>query len=1627
MAALPAVGGWQDLYFKAYFEDRQGYLARTRGTADDVGALFRRASQKGEAWFQVPPSPGNPAGAESFRGSRALLIKRTPNQTVATDDAYQLPAGQFRDTFEAALKLAGLWENDVVVSGNEDVTLNSEIGQCGLVGRIVKVSWQNICVEGEGKLGLKQDIRTQTNFKVWRPMVLVDYGVYHFSRSASPNQEHHEWLSEHVLYSPEDFQPQLRSAIFGLHGHKQMLHAQPLQSFVWPLRDVYMRVSPFDPPSHPPLPVPKPRAGLRWVYDVDVLLPDPPAAAGGGGLPPLSSWPEDDYYSTDRRAVDAASLFSPDQPDMNYGPGYSGARVNKEKGWHEDYRGVRLGTRPAEFNMHLQLRMQDLLRVHEDQKHPMAMMLWPILRRLRDARAGRAGELEQPDPSAAAAGAPPRTVRMELEPIEPHPTRTCLLTELVRRCHQSGYVLNAAFTQEVRAMYTVTGRIKTSNLNNLPEEIIESIRKLDDEFLDGIADADEPSVVPFQLAAHFKSKLKFKWKKVGGVGADIAFQQYIGNFSVYRIDARVEPGTGERDVDGVREYPVETRAHCLVAAQPAGGEETFKGLQEALYAKLLSTGEGGDFNLDYHWKPVFPRRLHLDVPAAGNIPVTAVANAVQRVAGDAHATVTDDEVSVAWNKIGREGLYTYAGMQAHERMFFATSDEAQPQPPPPDGAPAQPQPPPPPPAAAAPTQYAQQPRNAAADLQTVTGAAGPRPNNRRLLPNGPATMCIQPVVDGAPPGQADTSAVRASSTGGAAPAARTVYDVDDSTWTTPTQFRASYKDPTHLDACVRSFQRNMTRAIRGYYAGKDSEVAFAALEMPIYNPFCVFSKPAVKKDNLKRTKQPTPAEKIYTKNDVRMYTTRIDAVLHVRKTPRLGEPQDPQGDTVIVEYKDWMERTVPQNPDSENIRRGVKRLVNAENMRQVTTNAAMFYLCTGILPTHVMLVSATRRDPTRTHDDHPKAHDKKASQGIAYVLVAPFDPHEPHIYKMLSWLTAATLGDEYRATYVDARYCVPADRDPKPTQMRKTEGSVKAPPGPTLNIRVNAAGSSGDCAYSGFHGTYYDSTADNGGEGHLRHHKLPRRTGGHEPIQKLLPRCEAALWIHAAALLSMRHAAWLAALAALAVPAPAAPPVLLADAPIAAAQPQTVEDISLRIPENDVYYKAVDARNGFLTGGNNQGVLRVQPWFLYNSATAAAPWTRPGPGAPLKIGVNNNNGWAAGDVDESKKFFVQHAFDDKWFNIHWGGWARTHALQRFTCLRGQEGSATPDGSMRPTYALFDELQDGVNGNLLPVELASGGQADNALAGHLRAAVRQHPLTLLWRETRPLFYNSRQNQQFGREPPLAYILGRGLRDPRSAISARLLRADPNNPAACAAGFPVPSSRDTQRPGQLEDALGRNVRSVAAILPLFRAADAPGDFRRSGAGGAGVVADRQYAGELQVHRDARANLNAAVELGAVRTVDSLANNSRWHQRVTAQDMSSASRNAEHLWGNAAPVFYANAPHQALPANQTPEDVARRTIHRLVNLRIVRSLLAAWGFPDSDLRTLTAVLHAHAAPAAQGAGPRQIGTAEEFLHNSQRGCWELDALRMPLRRTERGVTLVDRAVDDLVRAFANPSFDI
>ncbi|KAK3284219.1 hypothetical protein CYMTET_8124 [Cymbomonas tetramitiformis] len=102
-------------------------------------------------------------------------------------------------------------------------------------------------------------------------------------------------------------------------------------------------------------------------------------------------------------------------------------------------------------------------------------------------------------------------------------------------------------------------------------------------------------------------------------------------------------------------------------------------------------------------------------------------------------------------------------------------------------------------------------------------------------------------------------------------------------------------------------------------------------EYPLYNPHAMFTK--------------TEAQKPYPL----FYETRADAVLHACY-PTSADAVLRTGRVIMVEYKDVMEANSP-----------ARRIMEYRSIYQCLSNAYLFFIDVGVIPTHALMVHSTRR------------------------------------------------------------------------------------------------------------------------------------------------------------------------------------------------------------------------------------------------------------------------------------------------------------------------------------------------------------------------------------------------------------------------------------------------------------------------------------------------------------------------------------------------------------------------------------------------------------------------------------------------------------------------------------------
>lgn len=1484
---LPAaVPQFEDIFFLARYTNEGGYVAGSEtAETEAVRILFRRASQDPKHWFHSPPANVGGQIQPAFLGSIDLESRSRRHQV------------NVRQEFEDRLRTSGLWMNDVVVNANEQIYnayRPGNLSTCGMIGRITRVQWVRLCdVYGQnppayGKVPITPvftDDALSRRWPVWRPRFTIDFGVYQPDIIGGTANKHKHWdetLWEYTLFDNSDFTPQgVAGAADGWKYRIDELNRNmtPLQHVIWPIRDVYANNLP----------------GGRFVHDISVAPKDD----------------SDIWLNNGYRDATFGALFSENDEGM--------------EGIPNDDRGVRLGRRPAEFNMFLQLRYYNTMITHKNYDYPLQMLFMPLLRRIRDARAGKLSMVFNP----VHVNLPPGHTIRDIPPIVPHAQSKILLSELIRRCHKSNCILEAFFPPEVRAMISTVAesslQFDLGDDRNAPDDAANN-RRLEEEYREDAlhaTDVRDTMGIPARYRAPF-AKLRFYWRIGDGITA--RREEYLNDFSVFRVDCN------RRDNPNSVNNPFVDTDLVDIWPPPAGGV-----LPVQAFGRYVPAA------IDNGWVPLHPRRLRERQPA---VQPKRYPGFVQDGPGANTKTISDDAISMYNASIGRRSVWTYVGMLAHERAFFKSLME--------------------------PMRFPTSRSAANADLymDAIDNRASLTIPNLNVMPvnqstrtisrNGPRNICVQPVIDSLPRSRQTLKIADTGYLGGAfAGVTEKLYTVDSVSLTAATaDNRGQTEDPTSLEYCVRVYQENFDRAIQAYFSDKrpGCHVHKAALELPVYNPFCVFSKTVDAKD-----RSDAPARM----NDIRMYETRFDAVLHVK-----DDPAHEQGDVYLLEYKDLMENSSGANAG--------RRVADETNMNQAMSNAVMFYFSTGVLPSHVMLVYATRRDPQLTWDPTSPAGMNR-SRGVAYVVVSPFSAHKPFLYRMMSWLTSTTLGKKYAATYVDSRYIVPVDKEVVENERALPNEQKQHSAGPTMVIsKTNAGQDTHLCRYSGFYGSYYENPRPPNQQDALNHLRESERFASYEPIQKLLPNCEAALWIHVAVKLSEERIA----------PAPpAGPPVALVNAPQAARPRNEVGDITMSGTSSkyDVYFhKGVDVAAANLQQRRMQA---TEPWFIVD---ARAPR---GPADP-----------------ETVDFTVSHRLENR--SRHWGAWTRQHVLQDFMC---SEYGPTANGRLRCKYTVFD-YRAADNGNIQHEEFNTGAFGDNTLVQNLRDRTRLSWTASAWNMMRPLFSTSRSpldddpplDKMVIKEPPLVYICGmsRGMSRSETVVGRRLTEMVPGlivRADTCRARV----QGDDRLEGEINPLLP-TAQSIVAQM-LFRIGDEPDSLDRN---------DRTYPnGEPQANAIARQNLNASIDRGVNRVLDVLMGHSKWQPaaRITQNNLLPVLANATHLWDGEAPVQFCNY-QRPVPA-QPADEVLRRALHRLVNLRLLRGVLVVWGFSADEVGRLTMPVE-----RAPGGAANQIGMAGDFLHCSQRAHWRLDMLNLPLQADDRGVNMIDKATEDMINALTN-----
>lgn len=196
------------------------------------------------------------------------------------------------------------------------------------------------------------------------------------------------------------------------------------------------------------------------------------------------------------------------------------------------------------------------------------------------------------------------------------------------------------------------------------------------------------------------------------------------------------------------------------------------------------------------------------------------------------------------------------------------------------------------------------------------------------------------------------------------------------------------------------------------YAGKTYDFELAGIEVPVFNPQCIFAH----------------------KKTFRFFQTQADFVgLLTPRAPEVGDTE-----VVVGDYKFLMESNNPQS-----------RVLNWKNVSQVLTNAMLFEKMTGVRPTYGALIYFTRREaseayvlffPLKDKPEVPKYIDKEE----------PFRNNILKFRKLVEMRTLFTLSkkDGICVYADDKRVAVFPEAHIKPLTFDDVKLKLKAPSAP---------------------------------------------------------------------------------------------------------------------------------------------------------------------------------------------------------------------------------------------------------------------------------------------------------------------------------------------------------------------------------------------------------------------------------------------------------------------------------------------------------------------------------------------------------------------------------------------------
>eukprot|EP00854_Cymbomonas_tetramitiformis_P000052 gene52-76_t len=212
----------------------------------------------------------------------------------------------------------------------------------------------------------------------------------------------------------------------------------------------------------------------------------------------------------------------------------------------------------------------------------------------------------------------------------------------------------------------------------------------------------------------------------------------------------------------------------------------------------------------------------------------------------------------------------------------------------------------------------------------------------------------------------------------------------------------------------RAMQNGANASARGR-----TDWRFIGAEYPVYNPYT------------------SVHEVRHVAGPPLFFESRVDAVVHanwtnVENAAIVSElADDVKGRVIIVEYKMLMEAT-----------KCTPRILSAKNQMQALTNAFMFYMCVGILPSHCLVVHSTRRadyaDRPLTRPPTTSAgSSSQQSENVAYITLLRVDLTSRYQMRLFQRLLTCPHHNltKYDMTYMDESHFIISPHNVRPVRQ----------------------------------------------------------------------------------------------------------------------------------------------------------------------------------------------------------------------------------------------------------------------------------------------------------------------------------------------------------------------------------------------------------------------------------------------------------------------------------------------------------------------------------------------------------------------------------------------------------------